>query len=467
MLYNKLKKYSNSGIYPFHMPGHKRSQIQDSALPYQLDITEIEDFDNLHNASGCIKQIESKAQKIYSVPKAHLLVNGATCGVLAAIRTFTRPNDKVLLARNCHISVYNAVELCHLKPIYIIPQTVDNFGINASISPNEVENLLKSNPDTKLVILTSPTYEGVVSDIKGISQICRNHGVRLFVDEAHGAHFPFSDKFPSEALFNGADAAVVSLHKTLPSLTQTALLLINDIEFDNLFQSNLSIFETSSPSYILMSSIENCLNYVSENKACFEQYTNRLASFYEKCKALNRLKIMYNNLPVDNIFDYDFGKILISTANTELNGKELANILRENYKIETELAYTDYVIAMTSVCDSSDGFDRLANALSEIDKALVLGKHNNSYSNIKLPEIQFYPCQKFDFKSETLSFESSENKASLEYIWAYPPGIPLIVPGEIITKEFISSVKQLVADNIDVISSQKNMPDLICVAKTD
>lgn len=467
MLYDKLKKYSNSGIYPFHMPGHKRSQIQDSALPYQLDITEIEGFDNLHNASGCIKQIESKAQKIYSVPKAHLLVNGATCGVLAAIRTFTHPNDKVLLARNCHISVYNAVELCHLKPIYIIPQTVDNYGINASISPNEVENLLKSNPDTKLVILTSPTYEGVVSDIKGISQICRNHGVRLFVDEAHGAHFPFSDKFPSEAVFNGADAAVVSLHKTLPSLTQTALLLINDIELDNLFQANLSIFETSSPSYILMSSIENCLNYVSEGKACFEQYTNRLASFYEKCKALNRLKILYNNLPDDNIFDYDFGKILISTANTEFNGKELANILRENYKIETELAYTDYVIAMTSVCDSSDGFDCLANALSEIDKALVLGKHNNSYSNIKLPEIQFCPCQKFDFESETLSFEASENKASLEYIWAYPPGIPLIVPGEIITKEFISSVKQLVADNIDVISSQKNMPNLICVAKTD
>lgn len=467
MLYDKLKNYSNSGIYPFHMPGHKRSQFNNSVLPYQLDLTEIDGFDNLHNAQGCIKQIEVKAQEAYSVPKAHLLVNGSTCGNLAAIRTLTRPNDKVLIARNCHISVYNAVELCRLEPVYIMPQTLDSYAINTSILPSDVEASLSENPDIKLVILTSPTYEGVTSDIKSISQICHIHGAKLFVDEAHGAHFPFSDKFPQNAVSNGADAAVVSLHKTLPSLTQTALLLINDAELDEQFQANLAIFETSSPSYLLMSSVESCLDFVSKNKKGFDYYTSRLEKFYAKCKPLKNLKILYNNLPDSSIFDYDFGKILISTTNTELNGKELANILRKNYKIETEMAHTDYVLAMTSVCDTSVGFDRLANALLEIDKTLACTKQETHHSNLILPQKQFNPYQRSDFSSEFLPLDSCENRASLEYIQAYPPGIPLIVPGEILSKDVLLLIKKLLTQSIDVISSQKNFPNHICVAKTD
>ena len=213
MLYDKLKSYKESGIYPFHMPGHKRKDItNDGLLPYNIDLTEIDGFDNLHNACGCIKEIEKKAEKLYCVNRALLLVNGATGGILASIRAMTDYGDKIIVARNCHKSVYNAIELCGLNPEYILPEYDENYGIFASISPQNLKTLLDKNPDTKLVIITSPTYEGIVSDIKSISDICHRYGAMLFVDEAHGAHFPFSEKFPSEAVKCGADVAVVSLH---------------------------------------------------------------------------------------------------------------------------------------------------------------------------------------------------------------------------------------------------------------
>ena len=274
MLYDKLKSYKDSGIYPFHMPGHKRNDIlNDGLLPYEIDLTEIEGFDNLHNACGCIREIEKKAEKLYRVNRAFLLVNGSTGGILSSIRAMTNFGDKIIVTRNCHKSVYNAIELCGLNPEYILPEYDENNGVFTSVSPHKLEELLRENPDTKLVVITSPTYEGVVSDIKAIADICHKNGAMLFVDEAHGAHFPFSEKFPSEAVRCGADVAVVSLHKTLPSFTQTALLLTDNSELSDKLQENLSVFETSSPSYILMSAIENCLDYISENKNDFEVYT--------------------------------------------------------------------------------------------------------------------------------------------------------------------------------------------------
>ena len=229
MLYDKLKKYSKSGVYPFHMPGHKRNTaLSDGTMPYGIDLTEIDGFDNLHNAEGCILEVQNLAERLYNVKKAFLLVNGATGGILSAVRAMTNRGDKVLVARNSHKSVYNALEICGLEPEYIVPAVDDEFGINCSITPLQVEKAIVKNPNTKLLIITSPTYEGVVSDIKEICRIAHLHNVMVLVDEAHGAHFPFSKSLPSEAVASGADAAVASLHKTLPSLTQTALLLTSN-----------------------------------------------------------------------------------------------------------------------------------------------------------------------------------------------------------------------------------------------
>lgn len=469
MLYDKLKNYSKNGVYPFHMPGHKRTIVNNEhTIPYEIDLTEINGFDNLHNAEGCIKEIEEKSAKMYSVRKAFLLVNGSTGGILSAIRTMTKYGDKVIVARNCHKSVYNAIELFGLNPVYIIPENIEKYGIYSHISPKKIEILLSENPDAKLVVLTSPTYEGIVSDIKAISEICKKYNAKLFVDEAHGAHFPFSKRFPSEAVRSGADVAVVSLHKTLPALTQTGLLLTNNLILENQLKNNLSVFETSSPSYILMSSIENCLDYISNNKSVFDEYIRNLEKFYSESKKLKNLKILYSDEYVkQNIFNYDIGKIIISTADTTLSGTELAQILREKFKIETEMAYTNYVIAMTSVCDCKEGFNKLTNALFKIDKSC---KPDNKYCDIfniitEIPNRSFNSSNRFKYTSKKILLNSAKGRASLEYIWAYPPGIPLIVPGEIITEEAISTIEYLKSKKVEIYSSEKNLPDYISVAE--
>ena len=463
MLYDKLKNYSDNGIYPFHMPGHKRNFT--NLLPYHIDLTEIEGFDNLHNAEGCIKAIEDKAAKLYDVNRAFLLVNGATGGILSAIRALTDYGDKVIVARNCHKSVYNAIEICGLNPIYVLPEYSETYGIYTEIKAYTIEHLLFENPDTKLVILTSPTYEGIVSDISDISKICKKYNIKLFVDEAHGAHFPFSDKFPDEAVKCGADVAVVSLHKTLPSLTQTGLLMTNDLSLENKLQENLSVFETSSPSYILMSSIELCIDYISENLSKLSEYHSNLQEFYLKSKALKNIEILdFNKLNLK----FDLGKIVIYTGKTTINGIHLAKILREKYHIETEMAYTNYVLAMTSVCDTKEGFSRLLDALVEIDNTCILNQLDKSYSVLtSVPQRVFTSSQKSRYKSKIIDFTSSNNKVSMEYVWAYPPGIPLLVPGEIISEEIIFTINNISENNIEIHSSEKNLPRNISVAEID
>ena len=467
MLYDKLKNYSKSGIYPFHMPGHKRTDItEEGIIPYNIDITEIHDFDNLHSPNGVIDEIQKKAAKLYNAKNAFILINGSTGGILSAIRSMTNQGDKILMARNCHKSVYNSAELFNLNVDYIFPDTDSRYNILTSVSPCDIEDkLTKHNDEIRLVIITSPTYEGVVSDIKSISEICHKHGAKLLVDEAHGAHFPFSDSFPDEALNCGADAAVLSLHKTLPSLTQTALLITNDSELSEILAENLAVFETSSPSYILMSSIEKCLDFCENSKDKFKEYCCNLKTVREKLKNLKYLKI-YDKSDTD--FDYDIGKIVISTANTNISGTKLAEILRNNYQIETEMAYSDYVIAMTSVCDTEKVFDMLSDALISIDSELSKGADTE---RVPLKNLytgkNFNACELYKFNKETILFQNSEFRTSAEYIWAYPPGIPLIVPGEIISKELINYIEYLSACKVEIMSTKGGMTDNISVVKKD
>ena len=467
MLYDKLKNYSKSGIYPFHMPGHKRTDItEEGIIPYNIDITEIHDFDNLHAPNGVIDEIQKKAANLYNAKHAFILINGSTGGILSAIRSMTNQGDKILMARNCHKSVYNAVELLNLNADYIFPDTDSKYNILTSVSPCDIEDkLVKHNDEIRLVIITSPTYEGVVSDIKSISEICHNHGAKLLVDEAHGAHFPFLDSFPAEALNCGADAAVLSLHKTLPSLTQTALLITNDNKLSEIFAENLTVFETSSPSYILMSSIEKCLDFCENSKDKFKEYYDNLKAVREKLKNLKHLKI-YDKSETD--FDYDIGKIVISTAGANISGTKLAEILRNDYQIETEMAYSDYVIAMTSVCDTKKGFDMLSDALISIDSELSeeVDTERISLKNLYTGK-NFKSCELYKFFKETIPFQNSEFRTSAEYIWAYPPGIPLIVPGEIISKELINYIEYLSACKVEIMSTKGSMPGSISVVKKD
>ena len=266
-LRERLRTYGAGNAYPFHMPGHKRQKQQGSLFPYDLDITEIDGFDNLHHAEGILEEAMERAAKLWGSRKSFFLVNGSSSGLLAGIRAVTKRGDKVLMARGCHRAVYHAVELCGLHPVYMQAEWVEEMQISGSIQPETVEKHLQEHPDCKLVILTSPTYEGVVSDITEIAKVAHRYGAYLLVDEAHGAHLGFSKGFPDTSVHLGADVVVQSLHKTLPCPTQTAILHVCTEQVDvTEVGRQLSVFQTSSPSYVFMAEIDGCVSLLEQKR---------------------------------------------------------------------------------------------------------------------------------------------------------------------------------------------------------
>ncbi len=456
MLVEKLKDYANSSVYPFHMPGHKR--MGGNGLPYEIDITEIDGFDNLHDPRGCLAELQENAAELYSARHAFTLVNGSTVGILAATRAMTKDGDRVLIARNSHMAVYHAAELCRLNTEYILPDTVDGLGIFASISPAAVERMLNAHPDTSLVVVTSPTYEGVASDVKSIADICHQHGARLLVDEAHGAHFPFSDRFPQSAIGCGADTAVTSLHKTLPAMTQTALLLTNDDILAKELQRQLTVFETSSPSYVLLASIDRCLTFLINHKEAFDDYIKRLDNFHQAARSLKHISVAHDELlHAENVFDFDSGKLCIF-GNGCMSGKKLMDILRADYHLELEMALGDYALAMTSVCDTDEGFVRLINALTQIDSRCTQSDHPNTITASPLPQKRYTISEAINADGEIRDIFMAEGKTSRDYIRAYPPGIPIIVPGEVIDREVLSQLTALMASGNEIITDHSAFP---------
>lgn len=456
MLYEKLKAYSDSGVYPFHMPGHKRTPTD--GLPYEIDVTEIDGFDNLHEPVGCLCELQETAAKLFCSRYAFALVNGSTVGILSAVRAMIKYGDRVLIARNSHMSVYHAAELCGLHTDYIVPELIDGTSIFASVSPELIEQKLNADPAISLVVVTSPTYEGVASDIERISAICHAHGARLLVDEAHGAHFPFSDRFPLSAVRCGADAAVLSLHKTLPAMTQTALLLTNDGELAKELSRQLSVFETSSPSYVLLASIDRCLNYLQNSERDFTAYIGRLTRFSEAARALHHLSVSFDRFNADEkVYAFDIGKLCIF-CNGCMSGKELMALLRSDYRIELEMALGDYALAMTSVCDTDEGFDRLLSALIEIDSRCKSTEHTAKPVSCSLPRQHCTIGEALARDGETLDIDTAEGKVSREYIRVYPPGVPLIVPGEIIDSDVLSQLRRLEAAGNEIQSDSSTFP---------
>ena len=269
-LFEKLKEYADSDYLPMHMPGHKRC-LGEIGNPFFIDITEISGFDNLHHAKGLLLEAQERAAKLYHSSETHYLVNGSTAGILSAVSGCTSFGGSILLARNSHKSAYHAAFLRGLSIRYLYPQSKGNMGINGAIFPEDVENALKNDPYIQAVMITSPTYDGVVSDVKGIVQAAHSHGIPLIVDEAHGAHFPFSDHFPQDSVSCGADVVIHSLHKTLPTLTQTALIHLNGSLTDrNKIRKYLTVYQTSSPSYVLMASLDNGVEWIANHPQAFE-----------------------------------------------------------------------------------------------------------------------------------------------------------------------------------------------------
>ena len=457
MLDTKLRDYADTDTYPFHMPGHKRN-MDGFENPYNIDITEITGFDDLHHADGIIKEAQQRAAKLYGADRCYYLVNGSTCGILSAISATTKKGDKIIVARNCHKSVYHALYLRELQPVYAYPE-VSDYNIQGQIRKEDIQEILEQNTDIKAVIITSPTYDGVVSDIAEIAKLVHAYNIPLIVDEAHGAHFGLDESMPQNAINLGADCVIVSIHKTLPAFTQTALLLVNEGKADcQKIEEFLDIYETSSPSYILMAGIEKCIRIMTENsKELFAVLNQNLDGFYKKMQALQKLHVLIEEDFKDKAFEFDRTKILISTENTDITGHQLKEILTDRYQIELEMSCENYALAIATVMDEEDGFRRLAEALIEIDSNCNIQKTSCSIREIYTkPERKYEIHQTDNFFKEKAYLQQAEGKISSEYIYFYPPGIPILVPGERINSQNIKAIEEAIAQGIEVYGLTEN-----------
>lgn len=457
MLDQKLIEYTQSNIYPFHMPGHKRRPI-DFPNPYTIDITEIDGFDNLHHAEEILRDAQQRAAELYGAKRSFYLVNGSTCGLLAAICAAAPKKSRILVARNSHKAVYHGIFLNEYDAVYLYPEVAD-IGIQGQITADAVEEKLTLYPDIAAVVITSPTYDGVVSDIRSIAETVHRRGIPLIVDEAHGAHFGFGGGFPENAVKLGADVVIVSLHKTLPSFTQTALLHVcSDRIKEKDIAKYLGIFETSSPSYIFMAGMEKCIRMVKdEGQELFSNYRKLLDDFYAKAGKLAHIHVLSKaDLSECESYAFDDGKILMFPAPDYLNGKELYDMLLSEYRLQMEMVTDKYVVAMTSIVDTQEGFDRLIHALYDIDQKLEQKKNRKSAG--KLESRSVYTENKKvmqmrdaeDAPQQEIPLEESVGKVSAGFVFLYPPGIPIIVPGEEISGKFVKDMKQCIQLGLDV-----------------
>ncbi len=521
----RLTEYAGSDAYPFHMPGHKRQEISDGVPggfpdPYGIDITEIDGFDNLHHAEGILKDAMNEAAAVYGADRSWYLVNGSTCGILSAVFAVTENGGKILTARNCHKAVYHAIYLNRLKAEYLYPEEITEFGINGGIRAEDVrralelerdvikhsgnlesaknagsseneensenrrnhesiknsENRRKKCAEIQAVLITSPTYEGVVSDIQAIADVAHEYGVPLIVDEAHGAHLVFADRchgFPKSALEYGADIVIQSLHKTLPSFTQTAILHVKgDLVDQDRVARYLSMFQTSSPSYLFMAGMQRCIRYMDgAGRDEMIRYEKRLERFMERMRGLRVLEVLTHQIcdKYETVAGWDPSKIVVSTMHAEdFHGEELAEVLRNKYHLEMEMTAPEYVIAMTSLMDTDEGFERLAASFLEIDEELMKAegeskrdrKNRKESEEMKLeqgmknskaletlesqishPIERMTICEAMDANTGRTALQDTVGKVSAEFVYLYPPGIPIIAPGEVFTEEIVRKIE--------------------------
>ena len=512
-LYDELVRYCGSDAYPFHMPGHKRrlGQLND---PFSFDITEIDGFDNLHHAEGILLEAEKRAARLYGAEETHFLVNGSTAGILSAIGAATTAGGRLLMMRASHKAAYHAVAAGGLTAHYLSGlcggsashiRLVGGFGKKTSsdgtepgrsqtdglteldcgqpADPAEVERALAEDPRIQAVYITSPTYDGIVSDVRAIAEIAHRHGIPLIVDEAHGAHFGMHEIFPESSVKLGADLVIHSVHKTLPSLTQTALIHVQGkLVSRRRLREMLDICQTSSPSYVLMASIDQCIRMLeSQGRELFDRLAENLRWFYTAVADLSSISCIVTDDP---------SKILLRPAGHEAG--ELYDALWQTWHLQPEMLSRSYVLMLSSIGDDEEGFRRLSEALHQIDrswstagspptvgkaampegdrrKPVGIGEQEEQearsavtgpeapremagsadrpaeHARGSFPEAVMTIRKAQDSAQERILFAEAAGRVSGEYLYLYPPGIPLITPGERIPDDLPVRVWDLMA----------------------
>lgn len=448
-IFEALERYKSMRIVPFDVPGHKRGKGNPELTKFlgekclTVDVNSMKPLDNLCHPVSVIKEAEELAARAFGAQHAFFMVNGTTSAVQSMIMSVCKRGDKIIMPRNVHRSAINALIISGAVPVYVNPSINKQLGIPLGMSVADVKKAIEQNPDAKAVLVNNPTYYGICSDLRTITKLAHQHGMKVLVDEAHGTHFYFGENLPLSAMAAGADMAAVSMHKTGGSLTQSSFLLSNHPDLhQGYIRQMINLTQTTSGSYLLLSSLDlSRRNLALHGKEIFArvkelaQYAreeiNKLGGFYAFSSEL---------IDGDAIFDFDTTKLSVHTRDIGLAGIEVYDLLRDEYDIQIEFGDIGNILAIISVGDNMFVMERLISAMAEIkriyqkDKA---GMYDHEYIN---PEVVMTPQEAFYAAKRAMPIEQSAGQICSEFVMCYPPGIPILAPGERITQEILDYI---------------------------
>lgn len=448
-LLEALESMRHDRLVPFDVPGHKHGKGNPQLTEFlgekclSVDVNSMKPLDNLCHPVGVIKEAEELAAEAFGAAHAFFMVGGTTSSVQAMILSSVKSGDEIILPRNVHQSVINSLVLCGAIPVYINPQTDKRLGIALGMSVNDVKRTIEEHPTAKALFINNPTYYGICSDLKQITEIAHENGLKVLVDEAHGTHFYFGKNMPISAMAAGADMAAVSMHKSGGSLTQSSILLCGEGVNANYVRKIINLTQTTSGSYLLLSSLDiSRRNLALWGKETFEkvekfaQYArdeiNAIGDYYAYAKEL---------INGDSVFDFDTTKLSVNTLQLGLAGIEVYDLLRDEYGIQIEFGDLGNILAYLSVGDKNKNIERLISSLYEIRRIYKKDNQNLLDSRYITPKVKVSPQKAFYGEKIELPIEACSGMVCAEFVMCYPPGIPILAPGEEITTEIIAYIQ--------------------------
>ena len=450
-IYEALQKYREMRVVPFDVPGHKHGKGNPELTEFlgqtcmSVDVNSMKPLDNLCHPTSVIKDAEALAAEAFGAAYCFFMVGGTTSAVQSMILSVCKEGDKIIMPRNVHRSAINTLILGGAVPVYVDPGVNKRLGIPLGMSVKDVERAIKENPDAKAVFVNNPTYYGICSDLREIVRIAHEHGMAVLADEAHGTNFFFFFNMPVSAMAAGADLAAVSMHKSGGSLTQSSFLLVgkNAKVTEGRVRAVINLTQTTSGSYLLLSSLDisrrslatdgkRIVGKVLENAAYAREEISKIGGYYAFGNEL---------VNGDDIYAFDMTKLSVYTRDIGLAGIEVYDYLRDCYDIQIEFGDIGNILAYISVGDRWKDIERLVSALAEIKRRFSkdkTGMFDHEYIN---PKVVLTPKEAFYGETVSLPIEESAGRISCEFVMCYPPGIPIVAPGELITEEILAYIR--------------------------
>lgn len=447
-LYAALENFRKKRIVPFDVPGHKRGRGNPELVQLLgekcvgLDVNSMKPLDDLCHPSSVIREAEDLAAAAFGAAHSFFMVGGTTSSVQNMIFSVCKEGDKIIMPRNVHKSAINALVMCGAIPVYVNPEVDKRLGISLGMEPKKLLQAVEDNPDAVAVLVNNPTYYGICSDLKSIVKIAHEYGMKVLVDEAHGTHFSFNDDLPVSGMAAGADMSAVSMHKSGGSLTQSSILLLNKSMNADHVRQIINLTQTTSASYLLMASLDilrrnlalngkNSFAKVIQMASYAREEINDIGDYYAYGREL---------INGTSVYDFDVTKLAVYTRDLGLAGIEVYDILRDEYDIQIEFGDISNMLAYISIGDRLQDIERLVGALDDIKRLFKRDKAGMLSAEYVNPKVAVPPRKAFYSEKISLPLRAAEGKICTEFVMCYPPGIPILAPGELITKEIIEYI---------------------------